>query len=337
MLVPLPFSSQARFAPCLFVLLQVETQRAQWKRLSRTYHPDTGVETGVLPNKRLTAERLRKLEAVGFAWTAKPARKNSTNTAVSTLNGSTNDPSGASSPGSTLLSVCAPNVKPAPADEGIKNAPPTQQQARRNRLNDAQWEGEQPASTGSSLRAVSFASHCCFADMYQRLVNFRKEHGHTLVPRKYDKDPQLSRFVETMRIFWNRDFRKESPKEAVAAAAATAAATTVALADFASESADPIEPVDESASVMAVGGAVLHQQAAADTSIPTVNSNLGGAPVPAIPGAAKIAADTGKRLTPERKQKLDEIGFVWSLRSKRIEDHWDGKKLLNLTSASVSD
>jgi hypothetical protein len=30
-----------------------------------------------------------------------------------------------------------------------------------------------------------------------------------------------------------------------------------------------------------------------------------------------------KRLTPERKQLLDDIGFVWSLRSKRIEDHWD--------------
>lgn len=30
-----------------------------------------------------------------------------------------------------------------------------------------------------------------------------------------------------------------------------------------------------------------------------------------------------KRLTPARKQRLDELGFVWSLRNKRIEDHWD--------------
>lgn len=30
-----------------------------------------------------------------------------------------------------------------------------------------------------------------------------------------------------------------------------------------------------------------------------------------------------KRLTPERKLKLDQLGFVWSLRSKRTEDHWD--------------
>lgn len=30
-----------------------------------------------------------------------------------------------------------------------------------------------------------------------------------------------------------------------------------------------------------------------------------------------------KRLTKERKEKLDALGFVWSLRNKRIEDHWD--------------
>lgn len=30
-----------------------------------------------------------------------------------------------------------------------------------------------------------------------------------------------------------------------------------------------------------------------------------------------------KRLTPLRKQRLDSLGFVWSLRNKRIEDHWD--------------
>lgn len=30
-----------------------------------------------------------------------------------------------------------------------------------------------------------------------------------------------------------------------------------------------------------------------------------------------------KGLTLERKLKLDELGFVWSLRTKRIDDHWD--------------
>lgn len=30
-----------------------------------------------------------------------------------------------------------------------------------------------------------------------------------------------------------------------------------------------------------------------------------------------------KRLSRARKEKLDALGFVWSLRSKRIDDHWD--------------
>lgn len=30
-----------------------------------------------------------------------------------------------------------------------------------------------------------------------------------------------------------------------------------------------------------------------------------------------------KRLSLERKEKLEALGFVWSLRSKRIDDHWD--------------
>ena len=41
-------------------------------------------------------------------------------------------------------------------------------------------------------------------------------------------------------------------------------------------------------------------------------------------GTTEAAEDTKvKRLTPERKQRLDALGFVWSLRNKRIEDHWD--------------
>jgi len=38
---------------------------------------------------------------------------------------------------------------------------------------------------------------------------------------------------------------------------------------------------------------------------------------------AALAARPALRLTQERKDRLDALGFVWSLRSKRIEDHWD--------------
>jgi hypothetical protein len=58
-----------------------------------------------------------------------------------------------------------------------------------------------------------------FVDMYQRLVKYKKEHGHCLVPRRYERDPKLSTWVETQRVLWNRDYRKKDPNEAVEAAA----------------------------------------------------------------------------------------------------------------------
>lgn len=35
------------------------------------------------------------------------------------------------------------------------------------------------------------------------------------------------------------------------------------------------------------------------------------------------AIDTTKKLLRERKEKLEALGFVWSLRTKRVRDHWD--------------
>eukprot|EP00980_Cylindrotheca_fusiformis_P006910 scaffold1442_cov128-Cylindrotheca_fusiformis.AAC.31 len=46
-------------------------------------------------------------------------------------------------------------------------------------------------------------------------------------------------------------------------------------------------------------------------------------PPPAQPETMDMEDAKSKRLTAERKQKLDALGFVWSLRSKRIDDHWD--------------
>lgn len=64
-------------------------------------------------------------------------------------------------------------------------------------------------------------------------------------------------------------------------------------------------------------------------AVPLVADPSTGAIVQPEYSAAAAAAglednmDKGKRLTEERKQKLNELGFVWSLRSKRIDDHWD--------------
>lgn len=50
----------------------VETQRVQWKKLPRSESEQGEVVT---PNKRLNDERLRRLEAIGFAWSAKNIHK----------------------------------------------------------------------------------------------------------------------------------------------------------------------------------------------------------------------------------------------------------------------
>jgi hypothetical protein len=173
--------------------------------LTRTQDESSGAEI-IHPNKRLTTERLQKLESIGFAWVAKYMKKK-----ASGNNG----------------------------DSG--NA--QQQQHRRQRVNEAQWE-----------------------EFYQRLVQYREQFGDCLVPRKFQTDPKLATWVEGQRILWNKDIRR-----------ANAAANT------------------------------------------TSGSDGGGVPDPAPP------VDDGKikRLTAERKQKLDTLGFVWSLRSKRIDDHWD--------------
>jgi hypothetical protein len=39
--------------------------------------------------------------------------------------------------------------------------------------------------------------------------------------------------------------------------------------------------------------------------------------------AVKALPVLPRRLTRERKERLDALGFIWSLRNKRIDDHWD--------------
>ena len=111
--------------------------------------------------------------------------------------------------------------------------------------------------------------------MYQRLVQFQQQNGHTLVPRKYEADPKLATWVDTQRVLWNRDYRQgnnQSPKPG---------------------SKETMIPPSTS------------------TDSLNMASTMG------------VEDDAKKRLTPERKMKLDQLGFVWSLRDKQIENHWD--------------
>lgn len=138
------------------------------------YDESAGTEI-VQPNKRLNEERLRKLQEIGFAWSAKHVRKQRNNSLQNSrpIDVPAQD-DGITIPNSTAVvdnSAVSANTTSVAA-RTRKNDP-----RQTGRLNDQQWE-----------------------EMYQRLVQFKQEHGDCLVPRKYERDPKLSTWVETQRV-----------------------------------------------------------------------------------------------------------------------------------------
>jgi hypothetical protein len=150
--------------------------------------------------------------------------------------------------------------------------------------------------------------------------------------------PKLSSWVETQRVLGNRDHHEIIPKEAVVATAAAASAirslVTLAEGDHwtSNNFIKPLYKYVPTTTTQTTEGITLLldiHQFSLETDTPdgsAVTPNLVTAP-----STAMVTNKVEKRLTQERKQKLDEIGFVWSLRAKRIEDHWDEmfKQLLN--------
>jgi hypothetical protein len=128
----------------------------------------------------------------------------------------------------------------------------------------------------------------------------------TLVPRKYEDDPRLAAWVETQRALWNRDYRE------------TNISHPLPLPD----DADAPAVVDLSLNPAAWDlGMAEDAIDAVDTGIRYEYDHLDATE------ASEVEKDYSllppKRLSQDRKDKLDAIGFVWSLRNKRVEDHWD--------------
>eukprot|EP00429_Kryptoperidinium_foliaceum_P036643 CAMPEP_0176178096 /NCGR_PEP_ID=MMETSP0120_2-20121206/91256_1 /TAXON_ID=160619 /ORGANISM="Kryptoperidinium foliaceum, Strain CCMP 1326" /LENGTH=1067 /DNA_ID=CAMNT_0017516245 /DNA_START=166 /DNA_END=3371 /DNA_ORIENTATION=+ len=230
----------------------VETQRVQFKRLPRVWDEATQQQIPQ-PNKRLTAERLQKLTDLGFCWSAKHIRRNgSTGSLASSHHSGTpatataNNMANASFPvPSTVQAVLSPPTPPLPTHAPVATSLMT--------TNDPTTA---TANNNNNARRKNVEED--WDDYYQRLVDYKQQHGNCLVPRKYEADPKLAQWVEQQRCLWNRDYNKDK-------------------------------------SSFSSGGAMD-----TTTTLPST-----------------------KQLTPERYQKLQDLGFVWSLRSKRIEDHWD--------------
>jgi hypothetical protein len=170
-----------------------------------------------------------------------------------------------------------------------------------------------------------------------------------LVPRKYEADPKLATWVETQRVLWNRDFREggsvagsedignanfQLPEPAAVppvagmgktpddwvealgkadsggATAEDAAELAATMTEDAIHGEDGMHRSEEEAQNAAV------VEAAVAAAAEAVDAPLGDETV-------KVSQLPPRRLTLERKERLDALGFVWSLRSKRIDDHWD--------------
>ena len=169
-------------------------------------------------------------------------------------------------------------------------------------------------------------------DFYHRLVQFREWHGHTLVPRKYEADPKLSTWVEQQRAAWNRDYNNTKTT-------ATSTTTQPVPMMMNEGSANQNQNQNQYSTTASLGLGEEegvhhsdHQQDEEDDAIWNAVAdmdNMTAATTTAATTTGLLLSPTGgglvpyKKLSLERKQKLDAVGFVWSLRSKRIGDHWD--------------
>ncbi|GKY95090.1 hypothetical protein MPSEU_000473000 [Mayamaea pseudoterrestris] len=235
----------------------VETQRVQYRHLSRVIDQQTGKEIAI-PSTRLSAERLEKLQAIDFAWTAKNVVRKRVADAMNEGNG--RSPS----------AVTGMTKRPTGSFTGVS--------CKAN--DESQWY-----------------------ELFDLLVEYKQTYGHCLVPRKYDACPRLAAWVEQQRR-----------AVATLTKSASASAALNQVSDFSPEKfATPPLAFDSTNHLGAVGDVEIYLGAiSSEHDSPKIIND-------------KTSAFTcvDKTLSSEKKAKLDALGFVWSLRSKRVDDHWE--------------
>jgi hypothetical protein len=127
--------------------------------------------------------------------------------------------------------------------------------------------------------------------MIQRLAAFRQCHGHCLVPKGHPEDPILANWVERVRALGRKEAESSDRLRVSGGQARDTGGTETSLSNAASST----EPGAPEATVVS-----------------TVEENC-----PVEPDNDAL------RLTAERKETLNAMDFVWDLRAKRINDHWD--------------
>jgi Helicase associated domain len=155
--------------------------------------------------------------------------------------------------------------------------------------------------------------------MFQRLVAFKSAHGHCKVPKGYAEDRQLARWVERVRAIGGR----------LDTAIVCEARSQLTVSDC--EEIEHHGPADAStgtSSSLSGDGNGTRTSGNIDTMV-----EMDAASALEEAEAARTVS-TGKRestkpgndalcITDDRKEDLNRLGFVWNLRGKRFEDHWD--------------
>ncbi|KAL3936285.1 MAG: hypothetical protein SGBAC_008367 [Bacillariaceae sp.] len=277
----------------------VETQRVQYKRLIRT-QDQSGHEI-VHPNKRLTAERLRKLESVGFAWVAKfikkSASKKEEDTSLYAHNAQQQRKQRLNEAqweemyqrlvqykqqfgdclvprkfeGDPKLATWVEtqrvvwNKEAKSAASGTTAAEAITEDAKLKRLTPLRKQRLQDLGFVWSLRNKRIEDH--WDEMFRQLLEYKNVHGDCLVPSRFESNLKLGKWVETQRY----EFSKLQKKHAAAAAA-------------------PKPPADDDAS---------------DDSKPRA---------------------INPRLTTDRLRRLESVGFEWKVKNKMkryYDKQWD--------------
>ena len=139
-------------------------------------------------------------------------------------------------------------------------------------------------------------------EMYLKLAAFKDREGHCLPPRKYDADPRLPAWVEQQRSLWNRQNKGRSDDSSLLAPGSR---------DLVPEPIFATAPSDNHAPEQAERVPYAHGDG---------SRNVSGV---AESDANPLLLLAEKKVSPEQKAKLDALGFVWSLRSRRVDEHWE--------------
>lgn len=320
----------------------VETQRVQYKKCL-AHSREVAVEQGIIapgtpedtlipgqdyiiiPSKRLNAERLGRLNEIGFAWSARPGRASSRKSSIGicgtsgpasaalAVAGASNDEH-AIAPASPSMTAAAVTVDAVGIDSAHVDAAdnhyhqqgpaPLAQNSPQHMHHNHHQQASSPSN--ENINQNSFG----WDDMYARLVAYKERVGNCLVPKSYPDDVQLAQWVEQQRMHYKAGVNvNDDRKKGGAAPAATE--------DLLQESIEPVH-VDPVALMDEAGlQGVAHEADVRDM-------DTDGETDAVTAGHTSMRGDEEhSAISAERLAKLDAIGFVWNVRGKKLDDHWD--------------